>query len=75
MSFFDSIRSAFSGAVSSVSGAVSGVKDKMTGAPVPITETAPVAPPLTVTAGRRRRSMKTRKGVKRRATRKNVSRK
>jgi len=76
MSFFENIGNAISGAVDTVTGAVSGavstVKSKVSGPPVAMTETAPVTPPLTQMAGRRRR--KTRKGGKRRTTRKNVNR-
>lgn len=76
MSFLENIGNAISGAVDRVTGAVNGavntVKDKVSGPPVPMTESAPVQAPLTQMAGRRRR--KTRKGGKRRTTRKNVSR-
>ncbi len=76
MSFFENIGNAISGAVDNVTGAVSGavntVKSRVSGPPVPMTDSAPVSPPLTQMAGRRRR--KTRKGGKRRATRKNMRR-
>ena len=76
MSFLENIGNAISGAVDSMNGAVSGavntVKSKVSGPPVPMTESAPVQPPLTQMAGRRRR--KTRRGGKRRSTRKNVHR-
>lgn len=82
MSFFENIGNAISGAVDTVTGAVSGavstVKDKVSGPPVPMTDSAPVQPPLTQMAGRRRRAVKkTRKGGRKahRRSRKNVTRK
>jgi hypothetical protein len=67
MDFFENIGNAISGAVNTV-------KEKVSGPPVPITETTPVQPPLTQMAGRRKR--KTRKGRRvYKRSRKNVSRK